>query len=274
MMGPLSALLVYAEPSACGRQCLRRWRSTASLTVCKCVLAGCTGGGVKSVFELEGLHLTSQEALMVVVMEYCDLGSLRKAITRRAFVPHGKWSFQTTYVSVPCAGAFWVVGEQPGTLPCCSVLQELVRGCDGACMHERGRGMGAFLTLRPAALCPPCSARCCAPPRRLPRAWSTSTTLTLCTAVRLRPHDGAALRGLPFECALALLAWLRAGCALCTLAARELNFFHCIPRTDLKPGNVLLRTHKVDRRGYIAKVGLSMGGQAALLPSLLLAALC
>ena len=24
---------------------------------------------------------------------------------------------------------------------------------------------------------------------------------------------------------------------------------------DLKPGNVLLKTHKVDRRGYIAKVG-------------------
>lgn len=58
------------------------------------------GGGVKSVFEMESLTLEGNEALMVVVMEYCDLGSLRKALKRRCFVPNAKWSFQTTYVSV------------------------------------------------------------------------------------------------------------------------------------------------------------------------------
>ncbi len=40
-------------------------------------------------FELEGLQLGANEALMVVVMEFCDLGALRKALKRRAFVPHG-----------------------------------------------------------------------------------------------------------------------------------------------------------------------------------------
>ncbi len=29
---------------------------------------------------------------------------------------------------------------------------------------------------------------------------------------------------------------------------------------DLKPGNVLLKTHKVDRRGYIAKVRNTCAG--------------
>lgn len=62
---------------------------------------------MKSVFELEGLHLSSQEALMVVVMEYCDLGALRKALKRRAFVPHGKWTFQTTYVSCLACWCWW-----------------------------------------------------------------------------------------------------------------------------------------------------------------------
>ncbi len=38
--------------------------------------------GVKSVFELEDLQLDQVEALMVVVMEFCDLGSLRKALKR------------------------------------------------------------------------------------------------------------------------------------------------------------------------------------------------
>jgi len=32
------------------------------------------GGGVRDVFQLEELQLSGQEALMVVVMEYCDLG--------------------------------------------------------------------------------------------------------------------------------------------------------------------------------------------------------
>lgn len=35
------------------------------------------GGGVKDVFLLEELQLAGQEALMVVVMEYCDLGEGR-----------------------------------------------------------------------------------------------------------------------------------------------------------------------------------------------------
>lgn len=42
--------------------------------------------------------------------------------------------------------------------------------------------------------------------------------------------------------------------------AHLVAFVHCPPAClpavhgDLKPGNVLLKTHKVDRRGYIAKV--------------------
>ena len=33
-------------------------------------------------------------------MEFCDLGSLLRAVTKKAFKPHGKWSYHTTYVSL------------------------------------------------------------------------------------------------------------------------------------------------------------------------------
>ncbi|KAI3434599.1 hypothetical protein D9Q98_002667 [Chlorella vulgaris] len=102
-------------------------------------------GGVQDVFLLEELALSGQEALMVVVMEYCDLGSLRKALKRGAFRPSTKWPFQTTY-------------------------RALLRTA-----QEVAKGMGYI---------------------------------------------------------------------------HEFNIVH----GDLKPGNVLLKTHKVDRRGYIAKV--------------------
>lgn len=39
------------------------------------------------------------EAMMVVVMEFCDLQSLHRAITKKVFKPHGKFSKQATYVS-------------------------------------------------------------------------------------------------------------------------------------------------------------------------------
>lgn len=32
-------------------------------------------------------------------MEYCDLGSLFRAIGKKVFRPHGKWTYHTTYVS-------------------------------------------------------------------------------------------------------------------------------------------------------------------------------
>ena len=42
--------------------------------------------------------LAPSEVLMVVVMEWCDMGSLASAIRKQRFRPHGKWPFKTTYV--------------------------------------------------------------------------------------------------------------------------------------------------------------------------------
>ena len=42
--------------------------------------------------------LAPAEVLMVVVMEWCDLGSLATAIRKQRFRPHGKWTFTSTYV--------------------------------------------------------------------------------------------------------------------------------------------------------------------------------
>ncbi|KAK9808759.1 hypothetical protein WJX72_003116 [[Myrmecia] bisecta] len=51
-----------------------------------------------SVFEMDhDGNLEGARAVMVVVMEYCDLGSLMRAVTKKAFKPHGKWSYHTTY---------------------------------------------------------------------------------------------------------------------------------------------------------------------------------
>ena len=44
------------------------------------------------------IGLQESQAFMVVIMEYCDLGSLLRAISKKAFKPHGKWSYATTYV--------------------------------------------------------------------------------------------------------------------------------------------------------------------------------
>ncbi|KAL3143112.1 hypothetical protein ABBQ38_003385 [Trebouxia sp. C0009 RCD-2024] len=38
-----------------------------------------------------------QDTVIVVVMEFCDLGSLLRAVNKKAFKPHGKWSYHTTY---------------------------------------------------------------------------------------------------------------------------------------------------------------------------------
>lgn len=43
--------------------------------------------------------LQGQDTVIVVVMEFCDLGSLLRAVHKKAFKPHGKWSYHTTYVS-------------------------------------------------------------------------------------------------------------------------------------------------------------------------------
>lgn len=48
-------------------------------------------------FALEALHLRPDEALLVVVMEHCDLGSLQRALRRRAFLPSEKWPFRATF---------------------------------------------------------------------------------------------------------------------------------------------------------------------------------
>ena len=125
-------------------------------------------------------YVTTPQALMVVVMEFCDLGALRKALKRRAFVPHGKWTFQTTYVSAPRAAR---------SLPLLRLL------APWACLYAHAHSMDSTdatqhnpgLTGEPAAVAshmhalpcpsPPRSAPCCARPRKSPRAWSTSMTL-------------------------------------------------------------------------------------------------
>ncbi len=43
--------------------------------------------------------LQGHESVIVVVMEFCDLGSVLRAVTKKAFRPHGKWTYHTTYVS-------------------------------------------------------------------------------------------------------------------------------------------------------------------------------
>ena len=41
----------------------------------------------------------ASEAVTVVVMEFCDLQSLHRAIMKKVFKPHGRFTRQATYVS-------------------------------------------------------------------------------------------------------------------------------------------------------------------------------
>lgn len=52
----------------------------------------------RTVLDLEGWQLGHAEAVMAVVMEHCDVGSLAKAIRKQAFRPHGRWTYHMTYV--------------------------------------------------------------------------------------------------------------------------------------------------------------------------------
>lgn len=52
---------------------------------------------MQSIFHLESLQLTETEALLVVVMEHCDLGSLQRALQRKAFLPSAKWPQHATF---------------------------------------------------------------------------------------------------------------------------------------------------------------------------------
>ena len=47
------------------------------------------------------ISMMENEAMMVVVMEFCDLWSLQRAISKKAFKPHGKFTDQATYVGLP-----------------------------------------------------------------------------------------------------------------------------------------------------------------------------
>ena len=49
--------------------------------------------------------MMENEAMMVVVMEFCDLWSLQRAISKKAFKPHGKFTDQATYVCLVQATA-------------------------------------------------------------------------------------------------------------------------------------------------------------------------
>ena len=52
-----------------------------------------------SIFLQGFADMMEHEAMMVVVMEFCDLWSLQRAISKKAFKPHGKFTDQATYVS-------------------------------------------------------------------------------------------------------------------------------------------------------------------------------
>jgi serine/threonine protein kinase len=52
---------------------------------------------VQSIFKLEGMRLEPTEALLVVVMEHCDQGSLDRAIRRRVYLPSPKWPLAATF---------------------------------------------------------------------------------------------------------------------------------------------------------------------------------
>jgi len=89
-----------------------------------------------------------QDTVIVVVMEFCDLGSLMRAVNKKAFKPHGKWSYHTTYVSHVIAlmtlSLFhlvlqWSVHSPAQTSACCSSAR-----CHLSFAHMRVTGNLAF----------------------------------------------------------------------------------------------------------------------------------
>lgn len=63
---------------------ITRLRCRSTLNPDQTLLVPPAGGGVRDVFQLEELPLSGQEALMVVVMEFCDLGGCRQGGARSA----------------------------------------------------------------------------------------------------------------------------------------------------------------------------------------------
>ncbi|KFM25241.1 putative serine/threonine-protein kinase drkC [Auxenochlorella protothecoides] len=49
------------------------------------------------IFELEGWELGPHDAVLAVVMEFCDVGSLGRALSKGAYLPSAKWSADVTH---------------------------------------------------------------------------------------------------------------------------------------------------------------------------------
>lgn len=63
------------------------------------------------------LPLQGGKAVVVVIMEFCDMGTLLRAITKQAFKPHGKWKLHTTYVrSAACSCATLLIDKPQASI--------------------------------------------------------------------------------------------------------------------------------------------------------------
>ena len=117
----------------------------------------------RSVFELEDLG--PEDAVLAVLMEHCDLGSLARALHRRVYLPSERWPAHTTQVA----------------------RIYVLRGLGG--IAGTGCPYGVLLIREPTthtnAVPPPNpSGRCCGRRRRWPREWPTSTRMASCTGTR------------------------------------------------------------------------------------------
>lgn len=138
------------------------------------------------IFELEGWELGPHDAVLAVVMEFCDVGSLGRALSKGAYLPSAKWSADVTHVS--------------GAHSCCCIQGRGDGGGDFAsrCVDQEGRRDDAtdWLSVLHREAARPlrcqsdptnthtrahthsCREHCCGRRRRSPRAWPTFTATT------------------------------------------------------------------------------------------------
>ena len=180
-----------------------------------------------------------------LVSEYADRGSLADAVKREQFKAADQAS-----------GCDMVGGWAVGCWLRCSGMHVLCISDTVSSLqaHPRGMPTDAMLTSAPSNV-PPCnSLLCCCACWTWLGGWSTSIPAPLCTEVRLarraRRHCGSLASTMPCYAMIGRVQLLH--CAVRThLPTHPLP----LPFADLKKENVLLKSERRDRRGYVCKLG-------------------
>ena len=186
-------------------------------------LAEPQGSASDSVCASQNVALQGGKAVIVVVMEFCDMDTLLRAIQKKAFQPHGKWSAHTTYVSYPGMAAPCPGLERPS---CTEHQLSMI------CAEQLSRGGDPLIEL----FCATCTATHAAHPGSSACAADASLPTQACQARVIMPAARVTVSSSVMACDFVCCGSQRALLRTAQEVAKGLDYIHScgIIHGDLK----------------------------------------